>query len=222
MSNTFQINSVSFRYAREAFNEAYKNERSMEVALGRWFLKRFPSISDEFSIGSPVDKDAGLLPPVLEVGAVMPYYGHADHEIIDLADAHPRSRKINALDADYTGRNVLCLSTIEHMMKREYNNGSDDDSITFLTRVISQASRWLVTVPIGYNPFIDAHVKGHPEIARTYVKRISWKNEWIHVRDVDAAGIWSTPFGHSDRPIPPGFFNNANAICIVTNLPELL
>lgn len=196
----FKINDVSLPYAREAFNEAWKNERSVEVSLGRWFLDKFNG-------------------NVLEVGAVMPYYGHSEHEIIDLADEHPKSKKINALSFDYTGRNVLCISTIEHMMTKEYNNGSDQDSINFLNMVISQADNYMITFGISYNPFLDDYLKRNTTVPRLILKRINWKNEYVkHYANND----FSFPFGHSDRPIPQGYFNNANGLCIVTNLKELL
>lgn len=204
MSNTFQINDITLRYERAFFNEAYQNERSVEVALGRWFLSRFSS----------VDK------PVLEVGAVMPYYGVDSHEIIDLADEHPRSKKVNALDYDYAGRNVLSISTIEHMMTKEYGNGSDADSYTFLTKMIGSASNYLVTWAIDYNHHLDAFMRFNRNVPRFILRRTNWKNEWV--KQIDSNDFTSSPFGHSDKPIPQGFFNNANAICVATNLPELL
>ena len=198
--NKFKINDVELRYAREFFNEAYHNERSIEVAIGRWFLGKYGDTS-------------------LEVGAVMPYYGSENHEIFDLCDEHPKSKKINALDYDYAGRNVLSISTIEHMMKKEYNNGSDQDSITFLNKVLTSASSYLITWGIGYNPFLDAHIKEHTEIPRLIMRRTNWKNEYVKHND---SNDFSFPFGHSDKPIPEGYFNNANGVCIVTNIKELL
>jgi hypothetical protein len=203
--NTFQINDITLRYNRTFFNEAYRNERSLEVAIGHWFLDRFNLMESM----------------VLEVGAVMPYYlKDTKHEVIDLADEHPKSRKINALDYDYAGRNVLSISTIEHMMKKEYNNGSDNDGITFLTKVLTSAPNYLITMPTGgYNPHLEAYLTSHPEIPRLIMRRTNWKNEWIKH---DNPNDFAIPFGHSDRPIPAGFFNNANAVIVITNLKELL
>lgn len=197
--NTFSINDIKLRYARQFFNEAFQNERSIEVALGRWFVERH----------------AGK---VLEVGAVLPYYGDVAHDVIDLCDEHPKSRKVNALDCDYKDLNVLSISTIEHMMKREYDNGSDEDSITFLDKVLTSASSYCITWGLGYNPHLDAHMKAHPEIKHLIMRRVNWKNEYVKGDPLD----FDVPFGHSDKPIPAGYFNNANAVCVVTNLKELL
>jgi hypothetical protein len=217
-SNTFTVGSVTARYAREYWNEAYQNERSIEVALGRWFLARYP--------GAPaLTMDPGKLVVqnrVIEVGCVMPYYGADQHEIVDISDEHPRNRKANALSLDFTGRNLLSISTVEHMSAKEYSNQSDEDSITFLRKVTSEAARYLVTWGIGYNPVLDAWVKAQPASAvpRTFMKRTNWKNEYQQVAESDA--LWATQFGHSDRSPIPGGFNNANVVVLVTNVPELL
>jgi hypothetical protein len=196
----FKINDVSLPYAREAFNEAWKNERSVEVSLGRWFLNKFNG-------------------NVLEVGAVMPYYGHIEHEIIDLADEHPKSRKINALDFNYDGRNVLSISTLEHMHMKEYSNGSDQDGADCLKKIVARASNYLITFPTEYNRGLIDLLKRSQDIPRLIMKRINWKNEYVkHYNSNDL----EIPFGHSDRPIPVGYFNNANGVCVVTNLKELL
>lgn len=217
MSNTFTVGSVQLRYSRLYHNEAYQNERSIEVALGRWFVEHSPK---------PLH---AVTEPVIEVGCVLPYYGPTEHEVVDLADEHPSSRKVNALSLDYTGRRVLSISTIEHMQSSEYGNASDEDSITFLRKVTSEAERYLVTWGIGYNPVLDAWVKVHPEIPRTFLFRRDWKNTYTQVSESfepslggKSVSIWDTPFGHSDRPIPAGYHNNANVVVLVTNVPELL
>ena len=203
--NTYSINDITLRNHRAYFNEAYRNERSMEVALGLWFLDRFGATT-------------------LEVGCVLPYYLDeaeklVEHEVFDLADEHPKSKKINALTYDYKGRNVLSISTIEHMSTKEYGNGSDEDSITFLHSVLDNSSKFLITWAVGYNFHLDNHLKTHPEIQRLIMRRTNWKNEWVKHFD---SNDFSAPFGHSDRPIPEGYFNNANAVCVVTNMTELL
>jgi len=209
MSNSFKINDLSIRYAREFFNEAWMNERSIEVALGRYFLDRF----DYMAAGSDPAN------PVLEVGCVLPYYGHEKHQIIDLCDEHSRNTKVNALDFDYTDRNVLSISTLEHMHKKEYANGSDEDGVTCLKKIIGSAKNWLITFPTQYNDALTAYLQTHPEVTRLIMRRINWKNEYVKHHDCND---FSIPFGHSDRPIPPGWWNNSNGCVIVTNLPELL
>lgn len=189
-----------FVYCRQQYNEAFKNERSVEIPLGRYFLQKFND--------------------TLEVGAVLPYYGNDSHTIIDLTDAHPKSQKFNALDYNYINRNVLSISTIEHMMKREYNNGSDEDSINFLKKVVSSAKNYLITWGVSYNEFLDEYIKNHTEIPRFILRRVNQNNEW----EIDSNNNnFNYLFGHYDgKHFPVAPFNNANAICVVTNLTELL
>lgn len=203
MSNTFTAGSITLRYSRLYHNEAYANERSVEIALGDWFVRR----------RSPGNH------PVIEVGCVLPYYWTTTHEVVDLADEHPASRRANALSLNYVGRDVLSISTVEHMQRAEYQNTSDEDSITFLRKVTAEAGHWLVTWGVGYNPVLDAWVKTSP-LQRTFLKRTSWKNTYRQVPETE--DVWSAPFGHSDRPIPEGWFNNANVVVVLTNVPELL
>lgn len=201
METHFKINNVSLPYHRGTYNKSYENERSCEVPLGHWFLDKF---NDD----------------VLEVGCVLPYYlDGIKHTVIDLTDIHPCNIKANALDWDYTGKNVLCVSTIEHLQKREYSNGSDQDAVTLLNLIISQAANWLITFPPTYHPILDAYLKSNTQITRRILKRANWFNEWEVEPD---SNNFDFLFGHRDGRSPDGVFNNANAICLITNQKELL
>lgn len=199
MSNTYKIGQLELAYCRATFNKTYGNERATEVPLGEYFLNKFGN-------------------DVVECGSVMLYYGWDAHIIIDLTDQHPKIHRINALDCHYNGFDVLCLSTIEHFMKREYNNGSDQDSIIFLNKIVSEARNYLITFPCCYNEFLDEYVK-NSNINRVLLKRISKENEWV--QDFDIKNM-DYPFAHCDGRVPDGKWNNANAIVIITNLSELL
>lgn len=199
MSNTYKIGQLELAYCRATHNKCFVNERTIEIGLGEYFINKFGN-------------------DVVEVGSVMLYYGYDSHIIIDLTDLHPKVHRINALDCNYKDFDVLCLSTIEHMMKREYSNGSDDDSINFLNKVISEARNYLITFPCCYNKFLDEYVK-NSSINRILLKRISEQNEWVQDFDIKNMDYL---FGHRDSRVPDGRFNNANALNIVTNLPEIL
>lgn len=199
MSNTFKIGQLELPYCRATNNRAWENERSVEVSLGEWFLHTFGLKS-------------------VEVGSVMLNYGWDMHIMIDLCDPHPKVNRVNAIELEYTGTNVLSISTVEHMMKREYNNGSDRDSITFINKIINESEKYLITCPCRYNEFLDDFLK-NSDISRAMLKRVSKNNEWeqeLNVKNLDY------PFGHRDGRNPDGIYNNANAINIITNLPELL
>ncbi len=199
MSNTFKIGQLELGYCRATNNKCWTNERTIEVSLGEYFLNKFGN-------------------ETVEVGSVMMNYGWDAHIIIDLTDPHPKVHRVNALDCEYDKYNVLCLSTLEHLMKREYNNGSDEDSIILLNKIIKESNNYLITFPCCYNEFLDAYVK-ESNIPRVLMKRVSWENEWV--QDFDVKNM-NYPFGHRDSRSPDGVYNNANANIICTNLPEIL
>ena len=84
-------------YIDDPVNTTMINERCIELALGIRYM-------DAVGHGS-----------LTEIGAVMPHYGYCEHHIIDFfSDDHPAG-DVQAVDAetcDFTGRDVLCLSTV--------------------------------------------------------------------------------------------------------------
>ena len=198
---TFTAGSIALPYCRSGYNKAYENERAVEVPLGFWFLEKFNH-------------------NVLEVGCVLPYYlKDPAHKIIDLTDVHPRNIKANALDWDYKNKNVLCISTIEHLQKKEYDNGSDQDAIKLFELITNNADNWLITFPPTYHPILDTYIRSQKDIQRIFLQRINWENEWV--TSVNENG-WDVLFGHRDGRASDGVFNNANIIVVVTNQQELL
>lgn len=198
----FKINNLLFSYCRSDFNASKINERSVEVPLSHYFLQKFGPDN------------------TIEAGAVSCHYFDSPHRIIDLAEIHPRVENLNALDVDYTGKNVVSISTIEHMCKREYNNGSDQDSITFLEKVIKESDNYLITWGMAYNQVLDDYVREN-NISRFHLRRVNWNNEW-ETHDIND---FSHKFGHRDNLRPPeeeGYFNNANVCIVATNIQELL
>ncbi len=202
-TNFFRIGHLTIEYHRGDYNSARTNERSIEVPIGQWFIKKMNS---------------GFNHGVVEVGAVLCHYGCNDHPIIDLTEKGDKIINANALDYDYIDKNVVSLSTIEHMMKREYNNGSDKDSIDFLNKVIREASNFLISFPVDYNEFLDVYVKDS-NIPRVLMKRMNYLNEWEQEFDINKFNYF---FGHRNGRFPDGRFNNANACVFVTNQKELL
>lgn len=199
MSNTYKIGQLELAYCRATYNKAYGNERAVEIGLGEYFLNKFGN-------------------NVVEVGSVMLYYGWDSHIIVDLTDLHPKVHRVNALDCDYKDFDVLSISTVEHLFKREYNNGSDEDSINLIKMITNQSKNYLITFPIGYNEFLDSYMKS-VDLPYVVLKRINKNNEWIQD---DNKSNFNTLFGHRDGRYPDGVWNNANALIVLSNLPEII
>jgi hypothetical protein len=131
-------------YIDHPYNGTITNERTIEVAFGKRYLNEFNDI--------------------IEIGAVMPYYGHDSHLIYDPYDTHPKSLKEFAENIDVKDKNILSVSTIEHMGGAEGHGGSfraekPYTSVEFLERLLSDAKSFLVTLPVGQNTYLDSYFK---------------------------------------------------------------
>lgn len=127
----FTYKGKEFFYEDHLHNSTRDNERGVELALAKEFLRRYDNI--------------------IEVGAVTPYYfKEYTHEVFDLEDTHPRAKNVDASGMDFTGKNVLCISTVEHFK---------DNSVPFIKNIIENANKYLITFPLGYNERIDSDEK---------------------------------------------------------------
>ncbi len=100
----FEIGCLKLPYVRELPNRAYRNERAVEVALGKWFAETFNN-------------------DVLEIGDVCwQYEGFKGWRVLDPFGPYPQAIRKDVMDFDYSGLNVFSLSTFEHMNPREYSN----------------------------------------------------------------------------------------------------
>lgn len=137
----FQGHRHPFLVAR--YNLTWVNERQVEVPLARAALREGPG------------------PRVLEVGNVLAHYGRVRHTVVDKYEKAPGVRNEDFLDhAGGPYDLVIAISTFEHIGWDE----ADRDASKFL-RALDKARALLVprgrlfaTVPLGYNPAVDAFV----------------------------------------------------------------
>ena len=99
-----------------------------------------------------------------EVGCVMPHYGYCEHPIIDLfSEDSPAGvvQNVDAEECDFSGKDVLCLSTVEHIGKSDYDNPDIDPekAIRILDKITNEANSFLITWGTRYHNELDAHVK---------------------------------------------------------------
>ncbi|MBS4003285.1 MAG: hypothetical protein KGZ91_07915 [Afipia sp.] len=134
----------SFPYFHHAHNCGFpgkrKTERTIELALADFWLDR---VTD-----------------AVEVGAVTPYYwpGRVKH-VIDPADQSPHvTQQASLLEVDLTGRNVLSISTVEHIGEQRYGMNETATSMQGLEKLFRECARYLVTFPAGYNQILDEFV----------------------------------------------------------------
>lgn len=193
------------------YNSAHLNERAIEVPIGKWFLDRYPNL--------------------IELGAVLPYYYECIHSVYDLNDEYKHSLKIDFshLDLDFTGKDVLSISTIEHVgfndyskapflgspemplsMKYRYDKCRWGEGFKCIEKIMAEAANFLITIPLGFNPTIDEMLGLLDESKYFVIKRINKGNLWRLDLDKSLNYKYGSPF------------KNANALCVITNNKELL
>jgi hypothetical protein len=139
----FTLDGQRFPYFFHRYNLTWLNERAVEVPLAEAALAH---------------RHGGR---VLELGNVLAHYGLGGHEVVDKYEQAPGVRNIDVLDLPDDGRPydaIVSISTIEHV-------GVDDDTgdptraaqaFRLLVARLAPEGQLLVTVPVGYNPVLDA------------------------------------------------------------------
>jgi hypothetical protein len=115
----------------------------------------------------------------IEIGCVSPYYWKTDHEIYDLTDNHPACKNINAKNIDFTNRNVVSISTIEHFNMENYDINSEEyiDPIEYLQKIILLSKKYFISFPLGYNPSLTEYALNQSDITINFLARVN--NAWI-------------------------------------------
>lgn len=187
----FKIGNVDIQY----YDKDRTSERRIEVAFGLDFVKRFPAET------------------ILEVGAVLQAHESINHEVVDLFDPYEKSIRQDAVTYDYTGKNVLAISTLEHIGRDDYKKDGfsqeliPENASKCLEKIIKEANKYLITIPVGYNTYID-----------NYIANMDTPALWL-VRDAD--NDW---FEHPDGNVLEKKYNSpynfANGLIVLTNIDE--
>ena len=129
-----------------SINDVRTTERTVEIAIALDFLSR---CNDE----------------IIEIGAVTPYYipGIIKY-VVDPTDKHALvSHHTSLFDFDIKGKNILSISTIEHIGKNDYGGVSaHENAIKALNMILRKSLRCLITFPFGYNRDLDEYVMHSP------------------------------------------------------------
>lgn len=192
-----KIGSVDFNlFLAEGYNNPHTNERMIEVPLARWFIEKHNHA-------------------IVEIGAVTPYYGEVKHEVIDPNDPWPGCIKKGVSDFSYENKNVLSISTVEHVgftdfcpspLCQSYDKEKDSKEAREAVDLIRKAQSYLITWPAGYHEGLDEYVaKSEDTIMLKRVDSQSWCMA-ADLTDVKFMFPW----------------NCGNGLYIVTNCNELL
>lgn len=185
----FTFQGQEFKYFDNPHNNTRINERTVEIPISLKFL--------EFNLKN-----------LIEVGCVTPYYHECSHEVIDLTDDHPKSKKIDATQYNFKDKNVLSISTVEHVGLSDYGNEIKENNaaIILCEKIIKDSLNYFITWPLGYNKVLDSWAF---ENKRGYFisRRDDNKYLWIEKNQNELT---------EDNKVY-GSFHCANSIIILTN-----
>jgi predicted O-methyltransferase YrrM len=185
---TSMTEQVKLYYGKwSKYNDPETNERKAELPVAFWFINKFED-------------------DVIEIGEVTDFYIDARHTVYDLCTERPTTIKRDAFDVDYTGRNVLSISTVEHVGFGDYGQPKvPHQAIKLLKKMVSEAANYLISFPIGYNLELEQDMKD-AGIDYSIIER-SLTNHWTHV---DHKDLSKYKYGSPQYA--------GNAIAIITNL----
>ncbi|MCI4323777.1 MAG: hypothetical protein L3K03_07155 [Thermoplasmata archaeon] len=188
---TFPFRGRPLSYLYHPHNYTWGNERGVEVPIARQLID-----------GHPPDQ-------VLEIGNVLANYGAFQHTVVDKYEIGPGI--INEDVATYVPSApvelVLSVSTFEHIGWDEFPRERDK-----IPRTIERVRRWLapagwfwITVPLGYNRWLDRLIRdgllGASE--QWYFRRISFDNRWEPCSLDDAyPAVYGSPVDREDQTPP--------------------
>lgn len=171
------------------------SERAIEIPLVIHFLENH--IKDE---------------PLVELGCVTPYYlfKRENHTVYDYLDPHPANtpKDLRDLSDDDYKTNILTVSTLEHINLSDYGIEQNAiNSISVLEKIINNAKKYFISVPLGYNAELDRYLLSH-DLGEIYVtRRADNPNDW---EIIDKAAL-------TDSQKKFGSYCTATTICIITN-----
>ena len=136
---------------------------------------------------------------VVEIGAVSPYYFSDSRivEVIDPADRHIKvTRHCSVFDVDLNGKNVLCISTLEHIGTGEYGLEEKENPINALNKILQESNHCLISFPYGYNEELDGWVEKNCTNDYFTIMVRGLSNEW---REKDFSA--TTPYRYKCAPL---------------------
>lgn len=159
------------------YYENRMSERAVEMAITKLWL----------------DKIDG---EITELGAVSPYYfPRAVTHVCDPYDSHKSvDLKCSLFDLDLSGKNILCISTIEHIATGDYGVAINtaESPLLALKKILNEASNSLITFPVGVNTELDNYFSNqkylelHSEEKSIYVTVLTRgvnDNNWQELTD---------------------------------------
>lgn len=195
-NRTFNLNGQKYNYFYALYNFTYFGERCVEIPI-IWKL---------------LEKNRGK---VLEIGNVLSHYFPITHDVLDKYEvaANVINRDIISFNPKKNYDLIVSISTLEHVGWDEKVKDPQKiiRAIAKIKTLLSKKGFAAVTLPIGYNPYLDKILASQRSkiFYKFYcLKRVSKDNTW---KQVSFKKIQNAKF---NSPYP---FANAILIGIISN-----
>lgn len=186
-AETFTLNGESFRYLRHWHVTTFLNERTVELPIVVQELRRFQPAR------------------LLEIGNVLNYYLAFPHIVVDKYEVGPGVLNVDVVDFQSVEPfdMIVSVSTLEHVGWDEKPQDPDKaiHAVQHLRGLLAAGGRLICTIPLGYNPYLDAHLAAGrmPFDEVRYLRRVNARNEWTEATAGDMAGAkYGTPYMHAN------------------------
>lgn len=141
----FSFEGAQIPYLYAFRNYTYLTERSVEVPIARWWLEQ------------------GDMSSVLEVGNVLQQYRPFAHDVVDKYEVAPGVMNSDVVEFAPAKKysQIVSLSTLEHVGFDEPQKDPDKPAaaVGHLKLLLKPGGRMMISVPVGYNPAIDAGLR---------------------------------------------------------------
>jgi len=168
----FRFQGAPYRYFVHRYNQTWRNERAVEVPIA-WAAVQ-----------------AQAKGRILEVGNVLAHYFPVGHDRVDKYEHAHGTHNVDVLD--FRGGPydlIVSISTLEHVGYDEQPREADKPlrAIAHLRSLLSPKGVLLATLPVGYNPSLDAALRDArvPFAQSGCLKRVSADNHWEEVPFAD-------------------------------------
>jgi SAM-dependent methyltransferase len=176
---SFAFQGERHRYLYGRYKLSWLTERAVEVPV----------------VQAIVDRHRGAR--ILEVGNVLSHYRPQSHDVVDKYErsAGVINRDVTELDGLGHYDLIVAISTLEHVGWDEPVRDPDKAAraVTALRGLLAPGGRLVLTVPVGYNPFLDEALRGGAIglDASAALRRVGGGTHW---HEVEPAEVWSAPY----------------------------
>ena len=162
----FEFHGTKHKYFLRVYNKTWLNERTIEIPIILGLMKGYKKNQ------------------ILEVGNVLSHYFPVQHDVVDKYEKAKDVKNADIVDFKPSKKYdlIISISTIEHIGWDEKPKEPQKilKAIKNLKNLLNPKGKIVISVPLGYNSFLDGLIKENIKFKEIfYLKRISKDNRWI-------------------------------------------